>query len=341
VSWSVVFFAASLTAHAQFKVVGAAPFTEPVARQKIRTLLEKVDAGNRQQTLETINGWLVWYRDLVDEELIAAWQRDARANLTEIMSPLADPRVASAVIEFSWRQGRPAAFLPAYAPMFENLMTRFSDSAKPFLDDLLRSAPVLSQSDTETVCRILIDMPDVASWRTDALKILPRYRRVAETLLAQDLRGGDSEKSDRAELWLRELRSDRPDVASRPQSGRRTGPPYQSPTSDQPATIARPPSVAAAPSASPAPAPTPAARPEPLPYNGARSGTLESSGGPIPQNAEYVFRNLPPVKIQLDYDTKVWDARLVPGEGRTQRLILRNKGAGPQKRCVVHWSVIP
>jgi hypothetical protein len=77
------------------------------------------------------------------------------------------------------------------------------------------------------------------------------------------------------------------------------------------------------------------------PYNGAKSGTLECSGGPVPQNAEYVFRNLPLVKMQLDYDTKTWDARLAPGEGQTQRLIVRNKSSGPQKRCVVHWSVSP
>jgi hypothetical protein len=85
-------------------------------------------------------------------------------------------------------------------------------------------------------------------------------------------------------------------------------------------------------------APVPSA---PLPYSGAKSGTLECSGGPVPQNAEYVFRNLPLVKMQLDYDTKTWDARLAPGEGQTQKLIVRNKSSGPQKRCVVHWSVIP
>ena len=74
-------------------------------------------------------------------------------------------------------------------------------------------------------------------------------------------------------------------------------------------------------------------------YTGPRSGTLESNGGPIPQNAEWIFRNLPAVKMQLDYDTKIWDARLAPGEGGTQRLILKNKSSGPQKRCVVHWSL--
>ena len=60
-----------------------------------------------------------------------------------------------------------------------------------------------------------------------------------------------------------------------------------------------------------------------------------ASVGPIPQNAEYVFRDVPLVKMRLDYDTKNWDARLVPGEGQTQRLIVRNKSSGPQKRCVV------
>ncbi len=79
----------------------------------------------------------------------------------------------------------------------------------------------------------------------------------------------------------------------------------------------------------------------PQPYNGPRSGTLECSGGPIPQNAEYVFRNLPSVKMQLDYDTKNRDARLAPGEGQTQKLILKNKSSGPQKRCLVHWVAAP
>jgi hypothetical protein len=61
----------------------------------------------------------------------------------------------------------------------------------------------------------------------------------------------------------------------------------------------------------------------------------------IPQNAEYVFRNVPLVKMQLDYDTKTWDARLAPGDGQTQKLIVRNKSSGPQKHCVVHWTATP
>lgn len=76
-------------------------------------------------------------------------------------------------------------------------------------------------------------------------------------------------------------------------------------------------------------------------YDGPQSGTLESSGPPIPQNAEYVFRNVPPVKLQLDYNQKIWEAHFAAGDGRTQRLILKNISNGPQKRCVVHWTVIP
>jgi hypothetical protein len=71
------------------------------------------------------------------------------------------------------------------------------------------------------------------------------------------------------------------------------------------------------------------------------SGTLECTGNAIPQNAEYIFRNLPLLKLQLDYDHKVWEARLAPAENQSQRLILKNRSSGPQRRCVVHWSVIP
>lgn len=76
-------------------------------------------------------------------------------------------------------------------------------------------------------------------------------------------------------------------------------------------------------------------------YNGAQSGTLECSGSSIPQNAEYVFRDLPLVKLRLDYDSKIWDARLVPLDGQKQKLIIKNKSKGPQKHCTVHWVVIP
>lgn len=359
------FLAISVTANAQFKVVGPPPYPPTVAHQKIKALLEGVDPANRAETIKTLSGLLNWYRDVLDEELIAAWQKDSRANLTELMEPLADSRVASAVVEFSWRQRSQAAFSITYAPMFVNLMTRFPESAQPFLHDLLgntttsQHTPDLPQTEAETVCRILLDMPDLGTWRKSALQILPHYRRVAESLLAQDLHGSDQEKSYAAQRWLADLRSDVHAVANEPQS-RRSSPRSRSavnestPTGDQTASIARQRS-SEAPAPSPAAVNSTAVRPSlqsapptlppaglaATPYSGPKSGTLECGGGPIPQNAEYVFRNLPLVKMQLDYDTKTWDARLAPGDGQSQKLIVKNKSSGPQKHCVVHWTVIP
>jgi hypothetical protein len=74
-------------------------------------------------------------------------------------------------------------------------------------------------------------------------------------------------------------------------------------------------------------------------YNGARSGTFEYHGAAIPQNAEYIFRNVPLVKLRLDYDEKIWSPHLAPSDGQTQRLIVKNISNGPQKHCVVHWTV--
>lgn len=86
------------------------------------------------------------------------------------------------------------------------------------------------------------------------------------------------------------------------------------------------------------PAPRGGAAPQ-LTYNGPRSGTLTCSGL-VPQNAEFVFRNLPPVEIKLEYDARIWSARLQPGDGETQRLILKNISSGPQKKRAVHWNTI-
>jgi hypothetical protein len=394
---SFVLFAAVMTASAQFKPVGPAPYSPTVAHQKIRTLLEGIDPSNRQKTIATLSGLLSWYRDILDEELIAAWQKDTRANVTEVMESLADSRVASRIVEFSWRERRPAAFNLTYAPLLGNLMARFPESAKPFLDDLLSvsQTPDLSQPEAETVCRILLDMPDIGTWRKSALQILPRYRRAAESVLLQDLHGADQEKSYQAQRWQADLGMNAPANGSvQPSPRRRSTPSLSSapggippdnqppgprrrstpslssapggipadnqaesailiprPGNDRPpappaansAPAIPPPSAAPVPSAQPPSATPPLAPPPPSapPYSGARSGTLESSGGLIPQNAEYVFRDVPLVKMRLDYDTKTWDARLVPGEGQTQRLIVKNKSSGPQKRCVVHWSAIP
>src|SRR6266478_5136067 len=71
-----VFFAAAIMANAQFKTMGPAPYSPTVARQKIRMLLEGIDPSNSQKTITTLSGLLSWYRDLLDEELIAAWQKD-------------------------------------------------------------------------------------------------------------------------------------------------------------------------------------------------------------------------------------------------------------------------
>ena len=363
--WSMALFAASPAADAQFKELGPPPLTPAAARQKFKRLLETVDAGNRQQTVATISGLLPWYRDIFDEELIAAWQKDGRANLPELIKPLASSRAASGIIEFSWRRQREATFLPVYAPMFGDLMARYAESAKPFLEDLRGPAPDLSPQVASAVCRILLDMPDLGTWRRDALHILPHYRSVAESLLVQDLRGGDDEKRYQARVWLSDLRSNPSILANERNSStsdqsspaydrrRRRGvsplPPVLDgpPASNRPSAPTPPPvltraseSVTQAP-----PAPTPLPRPVvPMSaprYVGATSGTLTCAGGPIPQNAEYVFRDLPLVTMRLDYDSKTWDARLSPGIGQTQKLILRNKSTSPQKRCEVRWSVIP
>jgi hypothetical protein len=69
------------------------------------------------------------------------------------------------------------------------------------------------------------------------------------------------------------------------------------------------------------------------------AGTLTYSGPPVVENGEVVFRNLPPLKLALTFEQDVWEARLSPGEGNTQRLIMRNKKPGTQKKCVVVWRV--
>jgi hypothetical protein len=340
--------------HAQFKVTGPAPFSAAVARQKVRALLEKVDTNNRQQTVDTLSGWLAWYRDIIDDELIAAWQKDTRGNLPDVVKPLADAKVAVGVMSFSWGPKRPAAFLPAYAPMFEDFLLRFPDSGQPIMDDLVHAAAAgqaldLSEPEAETVCHILIDMPDVRLWRKQALQILPFYKQAAQRVLAEDLRSGDPEKVDRANFWLNDPRSSIHQSSSGSTVATSSGRRRMTPSGDPPALIGvdsdRSPGAPTlqrrGPQPDPQPAPAPPAAaiaPAPRSYNGPMSGTLECRGEAVPQNAEYVFRNLPPLKLQLDFDAKVWDARLVPGENDSQRLILKNKSSKAQKRCIVHWT---
>ena len=156
-------------AYAQFTVVGPAPYTEPVAREKVRALLENADADNQKQTISDLSHLLSWYRDLIDEELVAAWRQNPgkRGDLAGVIDALATPRVAAGVMEFSWRE-RDSAFRIAHAPLYEHLMTRYAESGQPMLNDLLAQPPELSEPVAETVCRILIDMPEgVGAWRPE------------------------------------------------------------------------------------------------------------------------------------------------------------------------------
>lgn len=337
--WSVLFAASALTAQAQFKEIKTAPFPPAVAHRRIGTLLENVNAANRDQTVETISGWLDWYRDILDEELIARWRTDARANLPLVIGPLADARVAQEVVAYSWRQQPDAAFTLAYAPMLGDLMARYPASGAPFLADLLGPAPpALSQPETAAVCRILLDMPDIGTWRKNALQILPRYRAVVDGLLKQDINGPDQEKMYRALRWRVDLKLDPPPaVTSQKQPGQQRSLASRLPL-PQIATGKQ--TTADAGSQRPHIVGQPAA-PSMNGYMGPLSGTFESTGGPIPPDGEYTFPNIPPVKLLLDFDTKHWEARLEQGEGQTQVLVLHNKGKGAQKHCVVHWSVQP
>jgi hypothetical protein len=331
-----------MTAEAQFKEVAPAPYTPAVARQKIRTLIGNAAPGNGPQTIDTLSGLLVWYRDIVDDELIAAWKGDDRANLPAVITGLADSRVASAIVEFSWREQRAATFNLTYAPMLGDLMALYQGSAEPFLLDLLGPAvPDLPKPVAEGVCRILLDMPDTGTWRKTALQILPHYRLTARDLLVQDLHGSNQEKLYRAQFWLTDLKLNVPGVTSDPPQPRRPAPPPAPPpsqvvsranptTSD---TFSQRPHIVEQPS----PQPSAALKP----YSGPRSGTLKCSGDPVPPNGEYVFPGMPMGNIQLDLDGKPWDARLVIGNGQTQDLILTNKAPRPQKGCTVRWTIIP
>jgi hypothetical protein len=321
---------------AQFKETAPAPYTPAVARQKIRTLI--VNAGPQtagSQTLDTLSGLLVWYRDVVDDELIAAWKGDSRANLPALITSLADARVASAIVDFSWREQRAATFTLANAPMLGDLMARYQGSAGPFLGDLLGGqAPDLPKAQADAVCRILLDMPDTGTWKKTALQILPRYRLSARDLLVQDLHANNQEKVYRAQFWLTDLKINVPGVTSDTQQARRPVPVPSRAANPTPSdTFSQRPHIVEQPS----PAPSAAL----MPYGGPRSGTLKCSGDPVPPNAEYVFPGMPMGNIQLDLDGKPWAARLVPDRGQTQDLILTNMASRTQKGCTVRWSIIP
>jgi hypothetical protein len=328
-----LFLCAVAVAQAQFKEIKAAPFPPTVARQKIRTLLAKANAGNRDQTVATILDWVKWYRGILDDEMIARWKSPDRANLALLMRTLSDARVAREFVEFSWREDRAGSFTPANAATLEDLMSRYPESAKPFFDDLTPPAvlPPLAQPQAEAVCRILLDLPDIGTWKKDALRILPGYRAAADQLTKQDMAGPDQEKAYRAMRWRKDLNLDPPVAISQKASVQTVKPAAASQVSlgsllGRSSPSERPHVVGF--DAGPVGA-----------YNGPMSGTYQSTGGPIPPGGEYTFPNIPPVKLLLDFDTKHWEARLAPGEGQTQVLVLTNKGKSAQKKCVVHWTI--
>jgi hypothetical protein len=342
-SSTLLFVVVGMPVSAQFKETPPAPYSPAVARQKIRLLIETGDPDKRQQTAETLSDLLVWYRDIVDDELIAAWKGDQRATLPALMPLFADSRVASAVVEFSWRQQRGATFNLTYAPMLGDLMVRYPNSAAPFIRDLAGYAdgggqmPDLSPSEADAVCRILLDMPDIGDWKKIALRVLPHYRSAAQNLLVEDLRGNDQEKSYRAQRWVAELRLNVPGVTSEDDQRRKLSPRTSAlvDSGDQiPAgTFWGRPHIVEQPSA--------AFRSNDTPYSGPISGTLKCIGDPVPPNAEYIFPGIPLGNLQIDLNGKPWDARLAPGKGQTQDLILINRSSSPQKQCTVRWRIIP
>lgn len=206
-------FAAGEVARAQFRIIGPAPVSPAVARQRIRALLEKVNAANLQETNKALNGLINWYRDLLDEEIVAAWQREGRSNLAPIVEAWIDARVAAGIVDYSWRE-RQVIFVPANEPVLELMMTRYPDTAKNFFEDLLgpggRPPVALSQAGAETVCRILLDLPDIRNFRSNALSILPRYRQTAEGLLDLDASADNRQKNDRARQWRADLTASDP-----------------------------------------------------------------------------------------------------------------------------------
>ena len=67
VVWIAVF-----ALNAQLEEIGPAPLSPAAARQQVRDLLKNLDAKNRSNDLAKISGLLNWYRDIIDDEAIAA-----------------------------------------------------------------------------------------------------------------------------------------------------------------------------------------------------------------------------------------------------------------------------
>lgn len=325
--FSIAILALAMPAQAQFREIKAAPFPPAVARQRIRAQLASANAENKDAVVNTISAWLDWYRDILDEELIARWKSDARANLPLVMAPLADARVAREVVDYSWRVNRAEAFTLDAAAMLGDLMARYSDSARGFVEDLLPPAAALPlpQPAAQAVCRILIDMPDIGNWHRNAAQILPRYRTVADAVTKADAASADQERSYRALRWRTELRLDPQPVSSAkrvtltPRAAIAEGDPVR-PHITGPMAMAPPGAM-------------------PAGYSGPREGVFEWKGDPVPAFGQCIFADVPQTKILLDFDTKKWDAAVENGDGGRQVLVMRNKTKNAQKKCVVRWSV--
>ena len=80
----VLSIALNLRLDAQFRQIGPAPVSPAIARQQFRALLTNVTPQNRQETLKKISDLISWYRDILDEELIAAWPVAVKNRLQSI-----------------------------------------------------------------------------------------------------------------------------------------------------------------------------------------------------------------------------------------------------------------
>lgn len=79
----------------------------------------------------------------------------------------------------------------------------------------------------------------------------------------------------------------------------------------------------------------------PRPYTGPTSGELKCNNTRVVQNGEVVFAGLPAGELRLTYDAETWEVRARADANNTQRLILRNRRPGTQRRCTVAWQLLP
>jgi len=70
------------------------------------------------------------------------------------------------------------------------------------------------------------------------------------------------------------------------------------------------------------------------------TGRLTCSGAPVVQNGEVVFGGLPPGRLQVTYDVEIWDVQIRPDENDAQKIVLKNKRPGVQRKCTVLWQLV-